>query len=254
MKTKKDTNKSVTKAFRLLSLIVADGGRDSLTEIAASQAIPLPTAHRLAETLVQQGYLVRSRRGHYHAGPELRRLGANLSIADVASGIARPLLAKLARKYECTAHLGVLESGMVTYLVKEGCAKTELFTREEMQLEAYCSAIGKILLAAEPEQELEAYLDNGPFVSLTANTLVSPDILRAEIVSVRGNGYALDKREVSEDLFCIAVPLINCDGETFAAISLSFHQVEITPQKIDRYVPVLNDTASIIAQKLAGHL
>lgn len=221
--------------------------------MAALQSIPLPTAHRIAETFIQQGYLVRSRRGHYHAGPELRRIGADLPIAKVASGLARPVLAKLAKKYRCSAHLGILESGMVTYLVKEGTDETGLFTREGMQLEAYCSAIGKILLAAEPELDLKAYLDNGPFVSLTANTLVSPDALRTEIVSVRDGGFAVDNHEVSEDLFCIAVPLTDQDDTIFAAISLSFHQAGITLQKIDRYIPVLNDVASTIEQKLAGH-
>lgn len=252
MTNREETNKSVAKAFKLLSRIVSDGGKSSLTEITAPLKIPLPTAHRIAETLIRQGYLVRSRRGHYHAGPELRILHPNLSIAEVASGIARPLLAKLARKYKCTAHLGVLEGGMVTYLVKAGNTETELFTREKMQLEAYCSAIGKILLAAEPEQDLEAYLENGPFVSLTANTLVAPDLLRSEIEAVSDNGIAIDNREVSEDLFCIAVPVTDQDGRIFAAISLSFHQAEITSQKIDKYIPALNDVASTVAMKLAG--
>lgn len=247
-----EPNKSLIKALRLLSLIITDRGVSSLTEIASSQAIPLPTAHRIAETFVQQGYLVRSRRGHYHAGSVLRRLGANVSAADVAAGLARPRLAKLAKKYECTAHLGILESGMVTYLVKEANPETGLFTREGMQLEAYCSAIGKILLAAMPAQDLEDYLDSGPFVSLTANTLVSSGALRTEITAVRKSGFAVDNRESSDDLYCLAVPLADQDSTIFAAISLSFNQIDQAPPKIDEYVAALRDLASMIENKLAG--
>jgi len=93
----------------------------------------------------------------------------------------------------------------VTYVVREG--GTDLFTVEQMQLEAYCSAIGKILLAALPDAGLAAHRDQGPFVALTPNTITHPALLGQELLGVRDSWVAHDRHEVRSDLYCIAVPL-----------------------------------------------
>jgi IclR family transcriptional regulator, acetate operon repressor len=90
-----------------------------------------------------------------------------------------------------------------------------------MQLEAYCSGIGKVLLAHLPKAACEDYLAAGPFVALTSRTIVDPDLLRAELANVRHQGFAVDNHEVAEDLRCIAVPLRRPDGEVVAAVSVS---------------------------------
>ena len=74
----------------------------------------------------------------------------------------------LAKRTGLTVHLGVFEGDMVTYLVK-AAGVTDVLTQEGMQLEAYCSGIGKVLLAFLPLDEREQYLAGGPFVRLTAH-------------------------------------------------------------------------------------
>jgi len=125
------------RALALLDAIVRDRGQRSLSEIAKSMHLPLATAHRLAQRLVSTGYLVRSRRGYYHAGPVLAHLRQALDEAEVAVGMARPFLERLARRFGCTAHLGRFDQDMVTYLLKTGHAQNDLFTKETMQQEAY---------------------------------------------------------------------------------------------------------------------
>jgi len=110
---------------------------------------------------------------------------------------------------------------MVTYLVKEKGLEADLFTEERMQLEAYCSAVGKVLLANLPEAELAAYLANGPFVALTGRTLAEPAAIRAEVEEVRRSGVGFDRCEIREDLFCMAVAVRGAEGNVVGAISLS---------------------------------
>ena len=90
-----------------------------------------------------------------------------------------------------------------------------------MQLEAYCSAIGKVLFAHLPEAERERYLAGGPFVPLTARTIVDPARLRGELDAIRICGFAIDDEEIAPGLRCMAVPLRNSDGAVQAAISVS---------------------------------
>jgi IclR family acetate operon transcriptional repressor len=110
---------------------------------------------------------------------------------------------------------------MVTYLIKEAPARAQMFTREAMQLEAYCSAIGKVLLARLPEADREAYLRQDGFVALTSCTIVAPDALRLHLAEVAAQGFALDAEEIATGLYCIAVPVAGLDGLPAMAISVA---------------------------------
>jgi IclR family transcriptional regulator, acetate operon repressor len=213
---------TLAKGLGLLGTILRDNARSSLTQIARAAAIPLPTAHRLALTMEAEGYLTRVSKGYYKPGPAVEALTESLAPVDpVAARLRRPL-ARLAYDSRAFVHYGVLEDAMVTYLVKEPDGSQGLFTAEEMQLEAYCSAIGKILLAALPSGELDAYLAAGPFIALTANTITDPERLRAEIARVRGESLGYDRGEIREDLFCVAIPVGDFATGVRGAISLSF--------------------------------
>ncbi|MGE4409008.1 MAG: IclR family transcriptional regulator [Sphingobium sp.] len=240
------------KALTLLAAIVRDSGKRPLTAIAEEIGLPRATAHRTAQALQHMGYLIRSRRGYYHAGPALAALTPGVGPAAVATGIARPVLAQLAAQEDCLAHLGIFEQDMVTYLLKEGVGKEALFTRQNMQMEAYCSGLGKVLLAGLDEEALETYLANGPFIALTPNTLVEPAALREEIARVRRQGFAIDNCEVDENLFCIAAPLFDPSGRVFAAVSLSFPRSAIDRDGWRKHLSALQEGMRKIMTRMTG--
>jgi DNA-binding IclR family transcriptional regulator len=135
--------------------------------------------------------------------------------------IARSHLQRLAHRLRLTVHLGVIEEDMVTYLSKVHGGGPDLFTRSGTQLEAYCSAIGKVLLAALPDSELERYLSIGPFIPLTPKTISAPEELRKALVAIRSDGFAIDAEEVLENLRCIAMPVRDRHDGVVAAVSVS---------------------------------
>lgn len=214
---------TLAKGLRLLQALVADSGRSTLSEIASAQGIPLPTAHRLALTLEGEGYIERQAKGCYLPGRELSRIMPLIPQPEdrIAVRLRRPIK-QLATRHGVLMHFGVLDDGMVTYLVKENGGEQELFTKERMQLEAYCSGIGKILLAALSEDELDAYLANGPFVALTRRTLTRPEAIRSELATVRKEGVAFDRFEIRDDIFCMALPVVDPAGQTIGGLSASF--------------------------------
>src|SRR5262249_17815313 len=152
-----------------------------------------------AATFERLGYLARLQRGGYVAGAALIDVARSVRIEPLLVAAGRPVLEELAKTTGRTAHLGVLQEDMVTYLVKAGAAGADLFTREGMQLEGYCSGIGKVLLASLPDEARNAYLAAGPFVRLTSNTIVEPEALRRELDSVSTNDFAFDNAEVDEN-------------------------------------------------------
>lgn len=212
---------SLKRVLTMLELVIEDGGTSSVAALARKAGIPVATAHRQVATLVEEDYLVASPgRGHV-AGKRLLSLVSGLDEKQVLVSFAAPVLSDLARKLRCVAQLGTLENNMVTYRVKRGSFATGCYTQVGTQLEAYCTGIGKALLAHLPQQDREEYLAAGPFVRLTDTTIVEPEDLSREFEATRSRGYAIDNAEMFSGLFCVAAPLIKPDGTVIAAISVS---------------------------------
>lgn len=212
---------SFKRVLAMLDAVIADGGRSNVAELARQAGIPMATAHRQVTTLVAEAYLVASGGGRHVAGPRLLGLLHRLDEKQIIANVAAPRLHELAARVRSVVQLGTFENDMVTYRIKTGRGATALFTRIGMQLEAYCSGMGKVLLAHLPEAERELYLAGGPFVPLTGRTIVDPELLRAELDAVRVQGFAIDDEEAAPGLRCMAVPLRRGDGRVLAAISVS---------------------------------
>jgi IclR family acetate operon transcriptional repressor len=244
---------ALEKAFALLTAVAESRGSQSLPVLAERTQLPLSTAHRLIATLEGLGLIVREKKGRYFIGPVVMDLIRNITPHDVMARVSRPFLRDLARRYRMTVHLAVYEGDMVTYLAKESVGRSTVQTMEGAQLEAYCSGLGKVLLAHLPERDRERYLAAGPFVALTANTITDPAALREELHRIIRRGYALDDGEILETLKCVAVPLKDQHGRTCAALSLSGRAEEFTPKFIREAVAVLKKNAADISERLFPH-
>lgn len=242
---------AVDRTLDFLEQIVADRGMHNVLQLSAEAGLPVATAHRQVRTLVARGYLTPIAKGRHVAGPRLVRLGSAVGSIDTLSHAARPALHRLAVASNGTAHLGVLED-MVTYLVKAGSNLDRLFTEEGKQLEAYCSGIGKVLLAHLPEADREQYLADGPFTALTERTITDPALLRVELEAARENGFAVDDEEIASSVHCVAVPVFWPDGIARAAISLTRVGAPKTPTVIANHVSALRAIAADLAWKIFG--
>lgn len=234
----------------MLEAVIADGGNRSVAAIARDLGVPVATAHRQVVSLVDEGYLARHRSGCYFAGPRLLRLLGQLDEKQLIANAAAPVLHRLAADLGCVIQLGTLEGDMVTYRIKTGEGAGDLFTRVGMQLEAYCSGIGKVLLAALSERDRENYLASGPFPPLTPRTITDPAALRSELATVARQGHAIDDGEIAEGLHCVAIPLHTPDGRVVAAISAT-RTSGGTDLNAGQMVSILSSAANEIEDKAA---
>lgn len=249
IKTRTEPPQTLIKSLSLLARILEDDGGRSLSGLAVEAGMPLSTAHRLAVGFERSGFLLRVGRGQYVAGPVLTRIAAvRRDWGSFASRVARPLLKELYRRTGKTVHLGIFEDNMMTYLVKIGDPRCVMISRQGMQLEAYCSGIGKALLANLPKEEQEAYLAAGPFVGLTPKTITSAAELARELADIRERGYAIDDGEITPGLICIAVPIGSEQG-VLAAISLIVTHIGEPCIPTD-FLPPLIETARAIEARL----
>lgn len=239
------------KALTLLPLVA----REKVCSLAAAAdelGLPLSTLHRLAQVLVDQNYLIRLGRGRYCLGTAILHLATGLRMEDLLVAVGRPIVADLARQARASVHLGVFDGEMVTYLVKQSFGREKLFSTEGMQLEAYCSGIGKVLLAHLPDAAREQYLAAGSFVPLTPQTITEPALLRSELLSVRQRGWAMDDEEILAGLRCLAVPVHDGKGGVCAALSASARAVKMTPDRLAELRPLMEQAATAIRAQLFG--
>jgi DNA-binding IclR family transcriptional regulator len=141
---------------------------------------------------------------------------------------------------------------MVTYLVKttgRASGLMPIFTREHAQLEAYCTGIGKMLLAHLPASEQQAYVAASPFVALTSRTITEPADLLATFKLIRKQGFSIDDGETADDLYCIAVPL-RYGRQAMAAVSLAFPRSSARSRPLKARLLQLNECVAEVRRKL----
>lgn len=243
-------NKLVRKAFAMLR--VFHGPEEWLTSMELSQRTRLPKAsgHRLVQTLEDIGALVRGPNGRYRLGMLVVTLSHKVSIGELLRQAAQPILSQVAIQLGCTAHLGVLENCMVTYLCKiKGSSDFVVHTRVDAQHEAYCSGLGKVLLASLAPDALEEFLLDGDFVPLTAKTLTDRAQLRAAVREAGDGGFALDDEESATGMRCVAVAVRDGDGSTIAAISASDRADRLNLERIEAVRTALQEAAVEIERK-----
>lgn len=249
MAVMREGDTAIDRALRLLAALVRDGGAHGLSWHAERLGLPLSTAYRLVAHLRAHGLIAPGKRGHYWPGAAFSELAHGLDPVGTLTGIARPFVRRLARRRKAIVHLGVWEGDMVAYVIKESGSDVPLFTREGGQQEGYCSAVGRVLLAYRPEEEREAYLAAGPFVALTPHTMTEPEALRTLLTEVPERGYAVDDREIVDNLVCVAVPVFGPGGAVVAALSLS---TVVDGAPAPRPIEALQACARSIGSKLAG--
>ncbi|MGE3747608.1 MAG: IclR family transcriptional regulator [Sphingomonadaceae bacterium] len=240
---------SYDKLFSVLEAFAATQ-ECSLTEVVERSALPFSTVHRIAGQLIDRGYLVRLRRGRYQLGPLAFALGRNSSMRSLLADAGRLFLTKLAKQCRTHVHLGIFEDDMVTYLANASFGCDDFAVREGMQLEAYCSGIGKILLAHLPEAARDNYLSQGDFVALTVNTIVDRNALASELKTVLQRGWATDLEEVETDLRCIAVPVRDEAGIVHAAISASVRSRNAKLDDLLMLLPALTEASAGLSARL----
>ena len=238
-------------ALRTLAILEAvAAGRRSLPAIAGETRLPSSTVHRILLSLVGGGYLVAPARGHYCFGPAALRIAQGISWRDMLIDIGRPAVARLARAARAHAHMGLLEQGMVTYIVKQPYGRGAIPSVEGTQLEAYCTGIGKVLLAHDADGSAESAL-RGPFVALTPNTITTEAALAAELALIRERGWAIDDEELVPGLRCIAVPVHHGNAQQpLFALSLSFSAAKTSIEALQDQLPRLFAAADEISGQL----
>src|SRR5229473_3156551 len=220
--TARYTVDAAAKALELLSVFSFREPRLSLADLAARTGIPRATAFRLLSTLEQSGFLAKDH-GAYQLGIKCFVLGNIVAGGLDLRETAHPHLVALRDATRETTQIAILDHWQVVYLerVLSPDPVGIMRARAGAILPAYCTALGKTLLAYRPESEVEAWAATQKFPPLTPRTITSAKRLLKELRVIRERGYGLDEEERERGVCCIAAPICNHTGDIVAAISVA---------------------------------
>jgi DNA-binding IclR family transcriptional regulator len=163
---------------------------------------------------------------------------------------AHPVLEELADRTRETVNLAVLEGDGVLHIDQiAGTRSVVSVSWVGRRTPVHCSSTGKVLLAFADEPERERLLA-GPLERRTANTIVDPDQLRAQLVEVRARGYAQTVEELEEGLNAVAAPVRRADGDVVAAVSVAGPAFRMRPSELPRIGRMVVDAAGTISRRM----
>ena len=239
---------SVTRAFEVLE-VLGEHGPMSLSRLAAAAELPLTTVHRLVGSLSMLGYVVSDSTKQYSLAPRLMHLGERAG--RMLARWAVPHLTTLVEEVGETANLAMLDGDQVVYVAQvQSKHSMRMFMEVGRRANPHCTAVGKVLLARMPAEDVAAVAQRTGLPAQTEHTLTTLFDLTAALERARSSGYALDEGEQEVGVRCVAVAVA---GSTMPlAISVSGAAPRMTDDLISRAVPAMTAAAASLAADLGG--
>lgn len=202
-------------------------------EIENKLGMPHTTVFRILKTLIHE-QMASKREKLYFAGNNLLNIGLQMVSTNKLRQRAVPVLHELSKLTGFSSHLAVLSG--YNSLIIEVCDSpnpTKIASRQGTLAPLHCSSTGKIFLAHIYADKLNDIYDEVGFEKRTDNTITSVAQMQAELTKVMAKGYALDNREYNKDIRCLAAPIYDHRGTPVAAIGVTSHVCDFTPNLID---------------------
>ena len=218
--------RAVERALELMEAFSIEEPELSLKQLSARLGLNTSTVFRLLATLQARGYVEHCREnGRYRLGPAcLGPSSVYLAQQDMRRRLT-PLLVALRDDCRETVHLATLDRKQmeVIYLEKlEGLLPIGLMgSRVGGRSPAYCTGLGKAMLAHEPPEAAEAFYETRGLPAHTQQTITTWEVLSHELAEIRRRGYAFDNTEHEPDVRCVAAPVWDHRREVAGAISVA---------------------------------
>jgi DNA-binding IclR family transcriptional regulator len=242
---------SVANSLRLIKAFSEDEYEIGISDLAKRLGLAKSTVHRLASTLLEQGMLEQNPAdGKYHLGLALFELGTMVRRKMDFTVEARPFLRTLMEKTGETVHLAILDHDSILYVIThESKQALRMGSKVGTRAPVHSTAVGKVLLASQPEEEIERIVARG-LPQSTPGTIVEAKALRRELALVKAQGHAVDDEESEIGLRAIAAPIRNYSGDVVAAISIAGPVHRMTKKALLSWLRELVDAAEAVSQRL----
>ena len=227
----------------------------TLSEVAHRTGLTRAGARRLLLTLCELGY-ARADGRRFSLRPRILNLGFAFLHAQGAWHLAQPYMVELVERIHESCSAAVLDGPDIVYVARVP-TQTRIMSINlgiGSRLPAHATSLGRVLLAALPQAELERTLAAAlPLQACNERTVTDPVELKRRIAQVRRDGYCILDQELERGLRSIAVPLRGAGNEVIAALNVGMQASRTTLDAMrQRILPELLDTAASISEALGA--
>jgi IclR family pca regulon transcriptional regulator len=217
----------------------------TIAQISHKTGIPRAAVRRCLYTLKQLGY-ADSEANNFYLKPKILTLGYSYLSSTPLTISAQPCLNHVSRTLNESCSLAVLDELEVLYISRSATSRVmSVALNAGSRLPAYCTSLGRVMLAAMSDAELDAYFEKATLRAFTDRTIISESGLRAILIDVRQSGYAVVEEELEIGLCSIAVPVRGASGTTVAALNVGAQSTRVTRFQLEKtFLPALLNAAS----------
>lgn len=212
----------------------------TIANISQKTGIPRAAVRRCLHTLRELGY-VDAELNNFSLRPKVLTLGYSYLSSTPLTVSAQPYLNEISRTLNESSSMAVLEDGEVLYVARASTSRVmSVALNTGSRLPAYCTSLGRVMLAHLPPDELERYLARTRLRAMTENTVVNQKRLREILLDVRRDGYAINDEELELGLRSIAVPVRGASGQVLAALNVGAQAARVSVKQLEKeFLPVL---------------
>ncbi len=250
-------SQSLERGLAILASFTSSRPLAGTSELARRLGLSRSTTHRYLSTLQRLDYLHQDAETRkYRLGPRVLDLGFSAINSMDVRELSAPYLRQLCDDTGYTVNLAILDGADVVYV--ERCRTSRAGQREidldlhvGSRLPAYCTALGKAILAFLPPDERDAILERVDYAPRGPNTVSGREALLAELERVAADGFAVNNEELAYGLRSIAAPVRNHAGSAVGAINLAVHRTMVSlDDLVHRLSPPLLRTTAEVSRRI----
>jgi IclR family KDG regulon transcriptional repressor len=214
------------KIFSVLEYFIKEGAKQqaiSFQELSTNLPFARTTVHRILYSLEKLGYVEKGdSKAHYRLGCRFFELTEPAVHFRRLQSLAKAVMLDLLVRFSETVNLGVLDDGQVAYIeVVQSPSALRIAATPGDRNPVHSTALGKVILAYLPQDEVESILEQYPMIRMTPKTITQKAHYLEHLASVREQGIAFDLAENVEGVVCVAAPIFDQHGRIVAGLSVS---------------------------------
>jgi len=250
----RDYIQSLERGLAVIRSFTGERPALSISEVAERTGVSRATARRILFTLERLGYVGRLQPGLFRLQPAVLTLGYAYISGQELPQVARPYMEAVAEELQGSCSLAALDGTDVIFVAR---VRSRLYLATTLsvgsRLPAHITAMGRVLLADLPDQQIDAYLKKATLQPFTDFTLTQKNQIKQSILEARRTGYSFVDQELETGLRSIAVPVHGTDGTVIAAMNVSVHVSRGDSESVRReLLPPLMEAARAIEADLAS--
>ncbi|HZY73425.1 MAG TPA: IclR family transcriptional regulator C-terminal domain-containing protein [Edaphobacter sp.] len=237
---------SLARGLIVIQAFTQQSPQMTISQLSIKTGLSRAAVRRCLYTLTKLGFAGAEDGSRYSLRPRMLTLSHTYTSSNTLSSAAQPILERMSSALRESFSVATLDGEDIVYIARTTVSRVMAVDLHiGSRLPAYCTSMGRVLLAYLPTDQLESYLAKVVLTPYTTRTVNSIEKLRLHLRNIRRSGYAICDQEYEVGLRSLAVPVYAPSGRAVATINLSGNAQRMTAMDMQtRFLPHLRNAAN----------